>query len=60
VEGLSVIADWIDAYNVAYEERETLTFDGEIMFVDQGEYGPVVLNKDGAYLHSYCNFTKPE
>jgi len=56
---IAPILDHVDDYNVAYEERRVLAFEGEIMLAIEGEAGAILLNPTGCYFSNLCNFSRP-
>lgn len=56
---MAMLTDWIDAHELAYTERMSLIFDGEVMYVGEGEGGLILFNSQAAYWHHYCNFYHP-
>jgi hypothetical protein len=43
--------NWLESLEMTRQEHETLVFDGEVMFIEQGEYGAVLLNREAFYFY---------
>lgn len=45
------MTDWLEVLELAREEHAELVFDGEIAYVDEGECGLIVFNRDAPVYH---------